>query len=79
MASMSYPQWNLIYTAVAGHDAFTGRAIIGGDAWRRYLAGKVPAFRIPGLIKEIHDKKPGWQSRVVSFVAGVKTYEKPTQ
>ena len=79
LASMSYPQWNLVYTAVAGHDPFTGQPIIGGDEWRKYLAGKVPALKIPTLIKEIAEKKPGWQGRLVSFIAGIKTYEKPTQ
>jgi hypothetical protein len=78
LASMTYPQWSLFYTAATGRDPFTGRMIVGGDAWRKYLAGKVPALRIPTLAKEIADKKPGWQGRVLSFVAGIKIYERPT-
>lgn len=76
LASMSYPQWSLLYSSVTGKDPFTGNQITD---WRKYLAGKVPALRIPTLAKEIYEKKPGWQGRVLSFIAGVKTYEKPTQ
>lgn len=75
LASMSYPQWSVLYSAVSGFDPFTGQKIMD---WRKYLAGKVPIARIPVLAYEIYTKKPGWQGRVVSFLAGIKTYEKPT-
>jgi hypothetical protein len=74
LASMSYPQWSLLYSAASGYDPFTGRKITD---WRRYLTGKVPPARIPMLIADITQKKPGWQSRLVSFF-GFKFYDKPT-
>jgi hypothetical protein len=72
VAGMTYPQWSIAYTAVTGNDAFTGHTVKDLNYW---LNGKVPATRIPTLIREAIDKKPGWQNRIISFVAGIKTVE----
>lgn len=73
LASNSYPQYAITYAFATGRDPFTGWPI---RDWGKFFIGKVPAAKIPLLVKDLAEKKPGAKERALSFATGIRTVER---
>jgi hypothetical protein len=78
LLNRAYPQYALAAAIREGRDPFTGFPIKGVKGWTKFLAGKVPATRIPILAYDLASGKKGSKERALSFLTGVKTVERKT-
>lgn len=76
LLNRAYPQYALAAAIREGRDPFTGFPIKGVKGWSKFLAGKVPATRIPILAYDLASGKKGAKERAISFLAGIKTVER---